>query len=104
MVILTHPANKMFLNEIHKRAVDILNNQGIIPSRRDGIPIIYSEAVSRYVKRKVKGKAVYDRFVSHEPTDWEIFAGFCEPDKYEDTDQPHFIFHNVREATVYKPW
>lgn len=103
MVILTHPLNKEVFPQIHKKALEVLNRQGILPSRSSGIPVVYTEKVSQYVKQEVKGKPIYDKFVTHEPTDWEIFCGFCEPNRYEDTNEPQFLFRNERGSIFAKP-
>ena len=96
MIILTHPANRDFIESIHQKALDSLSKFGIIPSRLSGIPIVFSDTIPQYVDSKTKYVSAYDKFIEHEPSDWEIYFGFMVPEK-----EVNFILFDDRKYSFY---
>ena len=96
MIILTHPANRDFIESIHQKSLDSLSKFGIIPSRLSGIPIVFRDTIPQYVDSKTKYVSAYDKFIEHEPSDWEIYFGFMVPEK-----EVNFILFDDRKYSVY---
>jgi hypothetical protein len=85
MQILTHPANKKWIDEIIPKAEKAMNDQSYHILKLNSVQVIFEENMKPTRPSTTRFKDVtnnrFCEFPKTNPSDWEIYFGFVEPEE-----------------------